>query len=678
MIDRLSSIFFIFLFIALPLAFISTHTPYYPYVHSVALFTPVKETVARLITLLLLALLGYQWLFLKKPVVKTTIYLPLLLLILYQALSLTWAHNPYQGFEHWLHWLTLSAFFFVCLNLSDGELRIQKIMRLSLFPAIIICVTSLICCLFQVDLPFFSKRDFWWATTFGNYKFAGEYIAPLIFWALALFSIESQNKKRIFYLCIAAGLFLSLIFLFKSRASLVAVLTLSTAASFFSPFFRNLFSSKKKRNVFLSFICSGILVLLFLRILSPTIFERGHTTNLQRGIIWKNTIRLIHDHPWLGVGIGNFNLTYPFYTLPKDRYLIPETSYWDDFARQTHNEYLQLFSELGFPGFLFCLVIFFIVFKNSYRYLRTPLDERAGSPQDRSLQGRRPQGFVFFLFLSFLCQAIIALFVFNFQNADTSFFFVATTAFLMKITLPPVASPFPKEMGAQYNYETNQPERLVRLPYLKRRIVTALITLPFFIFAATLLSKHALSVYFRQQGQSLHYVADFKAVSVFQRALKWSPNDWETHFMIGKGYGDHLFFPQAVSHLKKSLELNPSYVSTYYNLGIYLEKSKRWEEAADTFHELLKIAPDFRKANVRLGIIALEQNNVKEAKAYFQNALLPAAYQQSAMAEAYRVLALCHLREGNDSKISKEFLESFLISPSMDDSTLQFWMKKLE
>ena len=93
-----------------------------------ALFTPVKEIVARFITLLLLALWGYQWLVEKKPLVKTTLYLPLLLLILYQALSLTWAHNPYQGFEHWLHWFSLAAFFFVCLNLSDDRFQIQKIM----------------------------------------------------------------------------------------------------------------------------------------------------------------------------------------------------------------------------------------------------------------------------------------------------------------------------------------------------------------------------------------------------------------------------------------------------------------------------------------------------------------------------------------------------------------------
>jgi O-antigen ligase len=58
---------------------------------------------------------------------------------------------------------------------------------------------------------------------------------------------------------------------------------------------------------------------------------------MSRVMVWKGTLGLIGDHPWLGTGPGTFPWSFPAYRPPglSLRFL------------ETHNDYLQAVSELG-------------------------------------------------------------------------------------------------------------------------------------------------------------------------------------------------------------------------------------------------------------------------------------------------------------------------------------------
>ena len=63
--------------------------------------------------------------------------------------------------------------------------------------------------------------------------------------------------------------------------------------------------------------------------------------------IWKSSLRMALDHPWLGVGLGQFEYYSP-------RYAFPVEAHWSKFGRVAevaHSEYLQAGAELGLPGF---------------------------------------------------------------------------------------------------------------------------------------------------------------------------------------------------------------------------------------------------------------------------------------------------------------------------------------
>lgn len=66
----------------------------------------------------------------------------------------------------------------------------------------------------------------------------------------------------------------------------------------------------------------------------------GSDISSSRFKIWANTLQLIADHPWLGVGWGNFNFAWTLSAFP-DR----PVAFFD----HTHNLVLQLAVELGIP-----------------------------------------------------------------------------------------------------------------------------------------------------------------------------------------------------------------------------------------------------------------------------------------------------------------------------------------
>jgi O-antigen ligase len=61
---------------------------------------------------------------------------------------------------------------------------------------------------------------------------------------------------------------------------------------------------------------------------------------------------MFSDHPWLGVGIGNYAVAYPAYALPR----------WYEPLGHAHNYYLNMAAEAGLMGLTAYLVAGAVVF----------------------------------------------------------------------------------------------------------------------------------------------------------------------------------------------------------------------------------------------------------------------------------------------------------------------------
>jgi O-antigen ligase len=68
----------------------------------------------------------------------------------------------------------------------------------------------------------------------------------------------------------------------------------------------------------------------------------------ERLAVYRSTINMILDHPWIGTGLGTFVLAFPAYRSPD----IGSTLVWD----KAHNTLLEIAAEQGLP-FSICLIV---------------------------------------------------------------------------------------------------------------------------------------------------------------------------------------------------------------------------------------------------------------------------------------------------------------------------------
>lgn len=177
--------------------------------------------------------------------------------------------------------------------------------------------------------------------------FPDPHIAALFFGITGFLSLGlffSEKKKS--FLLVASILFVSVLCSF-SRGAYLALL-FGGAVFFFLTrrnFFQSGFFSKK---TIVAIALFSILVfgneLVRERFFAAFSLEEG--SNAARIGIWKEAIEIISEHPFFGVGLGNYPLS-----------VFPAASYRDPFY--AHNLYLDIWAEVGVIGLVLFLGLFF-------------------------------------------------------------------------------------------------------------------------------------------------------------------------------------------------------------------------------------------------------------------------------------------------------------------------------
>jgi O-antigen ligase len=96
--------------------------------------------------------------------------------------------------------------------------------------------------------------------------------------------------------------------------------------------------------------------------------------------LWRSSLALLREHPWFGVGPGNFPAAY------RTRYVLP--SAWQEFnLEHPHNVYLDHWTRLGIPGVLTGLAVQVAFWRALSRcpHPASPRASRTGAPRRRRL-----------------------------------------------------------------------------------------------------------------------------------------------------------------------------------------------------------------------------------------------------------------------------------------------------
>jgi O-antigen ligase len=119
---------------------------------------------------------------------------------------------------------------------------------------------------------------------------------------------------------------------------------------------------------------------------------------------WGNTLYMIKEHPWRGVGLGNWQFAYPLYM---KSYQKDSCFNFDVQVTRSHNDYLQLAAECGVGAF----VIFLLLWgRQFFRVWKIGRHHDAGNLQ-------------YPLFCSLLAFSVIMMFSFPLQMGYSRMFF---------------------------------------------------------------------------------------------------------------------------------------------------------------------------------------------------------------------------------------------------------------
>jgi O-antigen ligase len=89
--------------------------------------------------------------------------------------------------------------------------------------------------------------------------------------------------------------------------------------------------------------------------------------SLERLAHWQSALDMWRDHPWLGVGFGNYEAAYAEYALPK----------WPLALGHAHNYYLNVAAEAGAIGLLAYLMLWGTALWQAWQTLRRTDDSYA-------------------------------------------------------------------------------------------------------------------------------------------------------------------------------------------------------------------------------------------------------------------------------------------------------------
>lgn len=343
-----------------------------------------------------------------------------------------------------------------------------------------------------------------------------------------------------------------------------------------------------------------------------TLLKFGDPFALKRPEIWKAALQMGLSHPFAGLGLGNFE--FGFY-----EHNFPVWEAWVHYGRSTrfaHNEYLQVFSEMGMAAFLIFIAALFLWVKDVYR--KASLADPAVSVS------------------VVVASAVLvhALFDFNLHIPSTAFFLCLTAGISLRASLSEE-----REMGNPlHRWRAGGKRERIRiwrwplitggllgicisaadLGIIKSRPKIARILNP---LSAQTQASLAQDIAKDEPGRiPMNIVRQVDAY--YKRAIRLSRRDPYLHLSAGHLWRSNAARPKselALLHYKKALALHPKNPFAWVDLSsLYLE-AKEPKKAKEALWRALAVEPEYQLPRLLLAHFALDEKNYSSAERQLQS-----------------------------------------------------------
>ena len=308
---------------------------------------------------------------------------PLSIFLLFGILSALWAYNPYKTRNvAVMIGPGILAYFAVLLFLKGKKEEFIVLTFASAFASVYVAVYGLLQYYGFYPMPQDQYGNLNPITTFGLSNFANEYLVTV----LPLMLVTPLIFKNSFFRAVmgmCSLLVMWYIIITFNRAGWLGMITgvLFISLLYFFRRTRLAFSKSFLRNTGMVALISILIISIFLYFhpFGKRIVERfGSFFQIELGssvatriLAWRAGFEMLHDNP-LGVGGGNYEI-YSWKYAP--RLLDEATIITNTRVDKAHNEFVQIFCDLGLFGFFVFVLLLLTIFKIYLEIFRNAKDD---------------------------------------------------------------------------------------------------------------------------------------------------------------------------------------------------------------------------------------------------------------------------------------------------------------
>jgi len=448
-------------------------------------------------------------------------------------------------------------------------------------------------------------------STFGNPIFFGAYLVitlPILLGFYLYYQTEHPARKSGYklYLLLVFGLGLIALFYTQTRAAwlgFTGAILFFVAATVYEYYqsIKDVQRRKKWRYNFLLLVVSGFILIAIFGYWTRAVWQRqqGHL------LIWRDSLKMWLDHPWLGTGPGTFHIYFPSYASAELLAIWPQQQ---QIVNDAHNEFLQILVETGLVGFglyLFWLVVFFSGLKkfsvsHSEKYL---------------LRG--------------LTAAVIGLLIQNFFSVDMRFIISAAYLFIAVAIIHSFNSQYHQEQIPDFGKILLATGVILLAIIVGRQMLKPFIaqqkesqSVDFFQQqilepAKTIAELEKLSQQYpdnplvweklgwtyakeikNPRDNRINLTMAEKAIAAYQTAIRLQPTNAGPYNNIGNIYFTIGQTSPAINYWQKAIEINPRLIDARLNLATLYYLKGQLRPASEQLKTVLQLDPNNERAIV--------------------------------------------------------------------------------
>jgi len=571
-------------------------------------------------------------------IMRTPFDLPLLGLVSWAGLSLLWAHNFYLGFEIWIQWSACLILFFLTVNLVQDERDIRRLLGAFALAGLVAALLGI--CQYLLEVKWVPQAVPP-AATFANRNMAAQFMVvtiPLV----AAFLLLSQRRLHVLLAVVALG-FLGLFLFYTSTRSAWLAITLEFLLlalllgrdRFKWKLVPPLGAEKKKALV----ICAMVVFILInltpagfqwqvgtafnrirqvllwsqprqvevsdqvgqisvedasqARSAPATVPRRDSISNRMR--IWRNTFRMGTEHALKGVGVGNFPVFYPRYV----RSSVVDPLFTErGQAVRAHNDYVQIFAELGVIGIFFLGWLLFALMKTSI-----------------ALLGEETKGESRYLLMGVIVAlggfSVSAFWSFPFQMATPTFLFAT---YLGVLGGHDARRPLESE-------ESLHPTAFISLSSWAATAGIAFTLLLLLILIPFQYNRLRADEYHKRANTAFYAGVWADVISQAKKASQYYPGRKDFLSTVGSAYFEMGNTDTAIETIEEFLTVYPYHMNAHHNVGVAYLKKGDLDRAFRHFDRALEIVPEYGKSHFFVAQIHEKRNELDKALDHYRLAV---------------------------------------------------------